>query len=320
MNKPKPLVEGATIGVVSPAGGMPREMFDGCIDTVRTLGFEPVIAPHAWIKETFYAAPAEDRAADLVAMFSDPSIDAIWCSQGGFGAERLFPYMDFDVIKQHPKLLIGDSNIDQLHYMIHRHATPYTLGWKNLSALATWNGSEHEWTSAVDTFKRIVMGAEVPWSYPLVDRDPAVKTLVEGRVEAPITGGCEMGFAMGTPWEPSFDGKIVVLDVSVSDTFWNKWLAQLNSAGLLKTAAGFIIIAQTAIDPIPPRLNVDTHSTERWPHLRDYLDEFITPLGKPTLLNVPMSHSRGGLPIPHGARVELDATNKQLTLVEPFVD
>ena len=85
-------------------------------------------------------------------------------------------------------------------------------------------------------------------------------------------------------------------------------------------AAGFIVVAQTFFDEPVERLRVDASSPGGWPWLRDYLEEFIVPLGKPTLLNVPMSHSRGALPIPHGARVHLDATRHEVTILDDIVD
>ena len=85
-------------------------------------------------------------------------------------------------------------------------------------------------------------------------------------------------------------------------------------------AAGFIVVAQTCFDEPVERLRVDAPSPGGWSWLRDYLEEFIVPLGKPTLLNVPMSHSRGALPIPHGARVHLDATRHEVTILDDIVD
>ena len=252
-------------------------------------------------------------------MFADDSIDALWCTHGGFGAERLFDHLNFELIADNPKLFIGDSNVDQLHYMIHRFAYPYTLGWCNLNTLVHMRWTESEKAAAFGTYAKAVTGTPPPWRFPLDERDPPVETLVSGCVEAPITGGCEFAYTLGTPWEVAFEGRIVVLDVSNQDAFWNKWLAQLHNAGKLQAAAGFIIVAQTFTDPPAERLRVDRSSPGGWPYLRDYLDEFITPLGKPTLLNVPMSHSRGAMPIPHGARVELDATRASLTVLESIV-
>ena len=88
----------------------------------------------------------------------------------------------------------------------------------------------------------------------------------------------------------------------------------------LNEAAGFAIIAQTQLGELSEWGNVQEPGlvNERQ-SLRDYLDEFISPLNKPTLMNVPMEHSKGAFPIPYGAEVEMDADEKRITVLEDIV-
>ncbi len=266
----------------------------------------------------YFAGTHQHRAADLMAMFQDDTIEAIWCAHGGVGAGRLFPWLDFEIIKKNPKLFIGHSNIDQLHYMIHKFAFPWSLCFQNLADLNYWEPADMK--RPLVCFNKLLQGHGRPWDLPLEGLNPSVETLVPGRIRAPMVGGCEINFTLGTPWEIDFSGKIVVLDLSNENLFWSKWLAQLHNASRLQEARGFIIIAQTQTGELSEWGSIKERGRPNGKQtLRDYLDEFIVPLNKPTLVNVPMEHSRGPLPIPYGVLVEMDADEKRITVLEDIV-
>ena len=154
-----------------------------------------------------------------MAMFQDDTIEAIWCIHSGIGAERLFPWLNFGIIRSNPKLLIGYSNIDQLHFMIHKYAFPWSVSFQNLSGFHHLKPDEMK--RSMGCFNKIVRGHGHPWDFPLEDLNPSVESLVPGRVKAPITGGGEINFTLGTPWEVDFEGKIVVLDLSHRNMLWS---------------------------------------------------------------------------------------------------
>ncbi|MXW05978.1 MAG: LD-carboxypeptidase [Gemmatimonadetes bacterium] len=291
---------------------------DESITAARNLGFELVVGKYAREKVGYFAGTNEQRAADLMAMFQDDTIEAIWCIHSGIGAERLFPWLDFGIIRKNPKLLIGHSNIDQLHFMLHRHAFPWSVCFHNLTIFRHHKPDEME--REMDCFYRIIRGHGRPWDFPLEGLNPPVEPLVPGRIRAPITGGIDINFTLGTPWEVDFEEKIVVLDLADRNMLWSACLTQLNYANKLREAAGFIIVAQTARGEVPEWGNVmETGLVNDKQTLRSFLDEFIVPLNKPTLMNVPMEHSNGALPIPYGAEVELDADEKRITVLEDIV-
>lgn len=318
LTKPKALSTGSRIGLVSPARAIPLPHMEESITAARNLGFELVVGKYAREKVGYFAGTHEQRAADLMAMFQDDSIEAIWCIHSGLGAERLFPWLDFEIIRKNPKLLIGHSNIDQLHFMLHKYAFPWSVCFHNLTVFRHHKPDEME--REMDCFGKIIRGHGRPWDYPLEGLNPPVEPLVPGRIQAPITGGCEINFTLGTPWEVDFEGKIVVLDLALRNIMWSAFLTQLNYANKLSEAAGFIIVAQTHLGELPEWGNVtESGLVNDKQTLRSFLDEFITPLNKPTLMNVPMEHSNGALPIPYGAMVELDTDEKRITVLEDIV-
>ncbi|MXY47740.1 MAG: LD-carboxypeptidase [Gemmatimonadetes bacterium] len=318
LTKPNALSEGSRIGLVSPARAIPLPHMEESITAAQNLGYELVVGKYAREKVGYFAGTHEQRSADLMAMFQDVTIEAIWCIHSGIGAERLFPWLDFGIIRQHPKLLVGHSNICQLHFMLHKHAFPWSICFQSLSVFRQQKPEEMK--RAMRCFNKIVRGHGRPWDFPLEDLNPPVESLVSGRIRAPITGGGEINLTLGTPWEVDFEGKIVVLDLSHRNMLWSGFLTQLNYANKLREAAGFIIVAQTHLGEVPEWGNVmETGLVNDKQTLRSYLDEFITPLNKPTLMNVPMEHSKGAFPIPYGAEVELNADEKRITVLEDIV-
>ncbi|GAB5408868.1 MAG: hypothetical protein BalsKO_12330 [Balneolaceae bacterium] len=73
---------------------------------------------HVRDRNGYLAGKDEDRAKDLVDMFQDSEVDAILCTRGGWGCNRILPFLDYELIKANPKPLIGFSDITSLHMAI----------------------------------------------------------------------------------------------------------------------------------------------------------------------------------------------------------
>jgi muramoyltetrapeptide carboxypeptidase len=112
--KPGRLNEGSRIGIVNPAYWLEPERLQHAVGVFENLGFELVPGKSTTLKENQYAGSAEDRASDIMGMFKDPSIDAIVCARGGYGSNRVLPLLDYDVIRENPKIFIGYSDITGL--------------------------------------------------------------------------------------------------------------------------------------------------------------------------------------------------------------
>lgn len=109
--KPKRLAPGARIGIVNPAYWLEPERLQHALGIFKNLGYELVLGQSTELVQDKYAGSPEDRAADIMAMFADPSIDAIICARGGYGGNRVTPLLDYDLIRRNPKILIGYSDI-----------------------------------------------------------------------------------------------------------------------------------------------------------------------------------------------------------------
>ncbi len=107
--RPRRLAPGARIGVVSPSYWIEPERLQRAVKVFKGQGYELVLGPSTGLRQDKFAGSPEERAADIMAMFRDPSIDAIVCARGGYGGNRVLPLLDYELIRENPKIFVGFS-------------------------------------------------------------------------------------------------------------------------------------------------------------------------------------------------------------------
>lgn len=109
------LKPGDRIGLICPSGPISQERLDCSISNLEQLGLVPVQGINIMKQNGYLAGNQMERLEDLHTMYTDQSIKAIWCIRGGFGATHLLPHLDYKLIRKHPKVLLGFSDITALH-------------------------------------------------------------------------------------------------------------------------------------------------------------------------------------------------------------
>ena len=121
--KPERLRFGDVVGVVAPASAPSApEATDRELAALARLGFQPRLAPNARKRLGFLAGTDKERAEDLMDMFTDSEVKAIFCLRGGYGSARILPLLDYGTIRRHPKILVGFSDITSLLCALLTHA------------------------------------------------------------------------------------------------------------------------------------------------------------------------------------------------------
>ena len=110
--KPEKLKKGDTIGIISPAGAVKeKKLFNNAVKYFENKGYKGKIAPHTLDMKAYLAGEDKNRLADLENFFKDDEIKAILCSRGGYGVFRILDRINFDLIKENPKIFVGYSDI-----------------------------------------------------------------------------------------------------------------------------------------------------------------------------------------------------------------
>src|SRR5258708_31467604 len=116
MRAPPPLEAGSRVALVAPAGPLRDEHdLQRALDSVRALGWGPVVGSYVLERDGYLAGSDAHRAADLNRFAADDSIDGIWCIRGGYGAMRLLHDLHYQAWRRRPKVLMGYSDITALH-------------------------------------------------------------------------------------------------------------------------------------------------------------------------------------------------------------
>jgi muramoyltetrapeptide carboxypeptidase len=315
--KPPILRPGDTVGMVAPASNAyePEEIRIA-IETMEQYGFKVLLGKHINAQYGYLAGKDKERAEDINEMFRRPDIRGIVTFSGGYGCSRLLPFLDYDLIRQNPKVLVGHSDITALLIGIYQKTG--LIGFHGSSGL-TGVGDY-----AIAGFRQAIMNAgkigrvaAPPSGNEAVDRDNRLVSIVPGRATGQLIGGnlTLVTNLLGSPYEPDTRGKILFLeDVGEEPYRIDRMLTQLWLAGKLQEAAG--IALGHFKDCVPKEFQPSFYQTLS---LEQVLRDRFEPLGIPTLYNLMFGHIKENAVLPIGAIATLDATAKTLTVEENAV-
>ncbi len=282
--KPGPLREGDWVGLVAPASPVfePSEAREGQ-NALEKLGYRVKVGRHIGRKWGYLAGSDAERAEDLMAMFRDPEVKAIFALRGGYGAIRMLPLLDYRAIRENPKILIGYSDITSLHLAIHKLAGIVT--YHGAVALSTFNDYSTRYLKAIlgrseaagriDTPAAALPATIWPESAPAVVRG----ALVGGN----LTLVCA---SLGTPYEIDTAGKVLFLEEVGEEPYSvDRMLTQLAQSGKLQSAAAILLDRCAKCKPAEYKPAFEnTMSTEEI-----ILDRLAT-LGVPVLYGLSIGH------------------------------
>lgn len=236
---PKSLQKGDKIAFISPAGAVSyQEKFEKAQRFFENLGYPVVIMPNAQKIDGYLAGSDEGRLDDLMKAFADKSISAIITNRGGYGCSRLLDKIDYDVIKNNPKIFVGYSDITALHCAFYKYAGLITFhGAFSLSDFGCDQVDEYTKTSFFDALEGRILNK------PLVNKFEYT-SIVDGEVQSPLCGGnltvlCSL---LQTPYFPDLDGRVLFLE-DVAEPLYkiDRMLYQLELAGILGQIKGLLI-------------------------------------------------------------------------------
>ena len=308
--KPPRLRAGDTVGLVAPASALtlPDEL-DRAIHWITGMGLVPKLGQHVGEQYGYLAGTDAARASDLDAMFADPDVRAIFAIRGGWGGARILPLLDWNGIRDNPKLLIGYSDTTALHLAIAARAGFATLHAPN--GASSWQKESWDslWQIAFAAGTPVLGGADVE---DAVGR-PA-RTLTGGTARGRLLGGnlTILSTLMGTGWLPDFDGAILfVEDINEDPYRVDRMFQQLKLGGILDRVGGGIFGQCTRCGSPAP--DSDTFT------LDDVVDQYLGALGKPAIAGFDTGHVGNQLSLPVGVDVEFDATARTLRMLHPAV-
>ena len=307
MIKPSMLKPGCRIGVVSPSYWLKKQYMEKTSKFFQDKGYTMVMGNSNSMKWGPFAGTPQERADDIHHMFSNPKIEAIICARGGYGANRVLPLLDYNLIRDNPKIFMGYSDI-----------TAYLTSITQKTGLVTFHGpmmvsyKKGFINYNFQTMERILNGTpdfkiESPDSLP-------ARILKPGIAMGPLWGGnmTLLINRLGTSDSLDTDGVILFLeDLDEYLYSFERMLVQMRTAGMLDNIAGLIIgeLHEFKDQDVAFERNTD-----------EIVMDICGDLEIPIVSNFPCGHGTYQATLPISIPVELYAKQQPyLTLLEPAV-
>ncbi|HKM49219.1 MAG TPA: LD-carboxypeptidase [Terriglobales bacterium] len=288
--KPRALRPGDKVGIVAPASNVKRELLEAGCDGLRRAGYEPFYFESILERDLYFAGSVERRARELEDMFLRDDIRAIVCARGGYGSNYLPLTLDPTKIVEHPKILVGYSDITTLVCCVADAANFVTFhGPMVAKDFALADGVD------LDSWQNALGGAE-EWK---IGEGSGAKPLLTGKAEGTLYGGClsMLAASLGTQHEIRTAGTILFLeDIAAKPYQIDRMLMQLKLAGKLKGVRGMIFG-----EMLDCRQSPDQDYT-----LEEVILRIVEDLRIPVAFGLRSGHvSRANITLPIGVRARL---------------
>ena len=120
--KPNKLKNGDTIAIIAPAGTVEKDKILNSVKYFENLGYKIKLGKNIFKSDRYLAGNDNDRLEDLHDAFEDKEVNAIFCARGGYGSIRLVNKIDYELIRNNPKIFCGYSDITALSLMFYKKA------------------------------------------------------------------------------------------------------------------------------------------------------------------------------------------------------
>lgn len=319
--KPKRLEKGDPIGIISPSQSIliekdHRENFGKGVEKLQALGFRVKLGKHAKGKYFYSAGTPEERLEDINQMFGDPAVKAILMSLGGETANELLPLLDFGLIKNNPKIIMGMSDGTTLLSPITDRTGLITFyGPDLIYSFGIQKGAKEFDKQILDC---IMLGkAEFKELRNLTTDDgPKVpdgwKVIRPGKTTGKLVGGY-LGIVnnlVSAGYLTNLDGAILYTESMEGANTIHMHLQQMKLLGVFDKIAGLIL----GYFPDAEK-NKDYYRP-----IGDIVLELTKGKNFPILQVNELGHMVKNYAWPNGLEVELDATNKKISALESPVD
>ncbi len=342
LQKPKKLQAGDLIATASLSSGMAGEdaflarYLCGKSRVEGLFDLKVTELPHTLKGEDYVHNHPEERARDLADAFMDESIKGIFSCIGGEDSLRMIPYIDYESIRNHPKIFLGYSDSTITHLICYKAGIMSYYGPSILAEFAE-NGGLFKYTEK--WVKKVLFSDEpigeveppaewtsefIPWEAGNEERPR--KMLPNGGYEVlqgtgikrgRLLGGCMevLEMAKGTeiwPAKAEWEGKLIFFETSEEKTspeMLRRWLRNYGVQGIFEKAAGLLF--------------AKPYDEQYYEEYKEVILEVVCDeLGLcnlPIFYNMSFGHTAPMSIMPYGAMAEIDCEQKKFRIVESGV-
>ncbi|HTW32233.1 MAG TPA: LD-carboxypeptidase [Candidatus Sulfotelmatobacter sp.] len=297
--KPPALRPGDAIGIVAPASNLNRADLEAGCAALERAGYRVLYAESIFDRDLYFAGSVSRRVRELEDMFTNDAVRAIVCARGGYGSNYLLNEIDLDVVRSHPKIFVGYSDL-----------TALLTNFTDQTGLVTFHGpmAAKDWAHAdgVDLASwQSALSGTTPWDVPL---NRGVTGLADGEADGILYGGCLsiLVASLGTPYQIETRDTILFLeDIAAKPFQIDRMLMQLKLGGHLDHVRGIVFGEMLECIQSP---NQDYT-------LPQVIARIVGDLGVPVAYGLKSGHvSSGNITLPFGVRARLSVRRNEIVL------
>ena len=303
--RPPALRQGDKIALIAPASSFNHAGFLAGCERLRQMGYQPEYSEDIFDRDIYFAGSAERRKREFQEYWQRQDIRALVCVRGGYGSNYLLEGLDFTLIAEQPKILVGCSDVTTVLTTIH-----------DRTGLVVFHGPMVAKDLAGGTFDALSwnnsLGGVARWDVPAA----GVEVLRSGTARGKLYGGClsMLAASLGTPCEIETEGTILFIeDVAEKPYRIDRMLMHLRLAGKLDHVRGFVF--GEMLDCLPAAGESYT--------LQQVILRVLAPYNVPLVFGLRSGHVTGGnVTLPLGVQAELKAggSGVELKILEPATE
>ncbi|MGB1204338.1 MAG: S66 peptidase family protein [Chitinophagales bacterium] len=232
MRVPSYLQKGDSVGIVCTARHLQASEITSAIQLLESWGLRVVLGKTLGLKHHQFAGTDMERAADFQEMLDNKEIKAIICGRGGYGTVRMIDKIDFSKFEQHPKWIVGFSDITVLHSHIHTNCGVATL---HASMPIVFETNTER---AIESLRKALFGENLTYETAI----HTMNRVGEGRGEI-IGGNLSLIYSLiGSNSDIDTKGKILMLeDLDEYLYHIDRMMMNLKRSGKLENLAGLLV-------------------------------------------------------------------------------
>ncbi len=292
---PAPLKKGDTLAVIAPSGQL-RDFhhFTKGVTLLEEMGFHVIFPRQLWPGQDYLSDSDQNRALEFNKAYANPEIKGIISMRGGYGCLRMIERIDLKQITQHPKIVVGFSDITVLLNYLYTRTGLVSFHGPVVTSLNNGTNFSHEslyhcltgkWRTAISP-KRLEI---------LKDGPNNSGPLVGGNLASLVT-------LLGTPYDFSWDKKIVLLeDIDEPPYRIDRMLTQLFLANKFTAISG-LILGDFSFSSYQDDIEKLRYKEQVWNRILDLCEHTTFPVWA----NFPCGHGSENITIPLGAMAEMN--------------
>jgi muramoyltetrapeptide carboxypeptidase len=297
MITPPYLKSGDKIAIVATARKVSPAEMDCAFSTLRSWGLQVVTGPHLFGEKNQYSGTDEERTSDLQMMLDDKEIKAVICARGGYGTVRIVDKLNFSTFEQHPKWIVGYSDITVLHSHIQTQ-----LGIETLHATMPINFPDAGTEAANESLRKALFGETLEYT---IEAQPLN---IPGNVSGVLTGGnLSILYSLtGSPSDIQSQDKILFIeDLDEYLYHMDRMMINLKRSGKLAGIKALIVGSLSKMNDNAVPFGIQAEQI---------IAEYAYDAGVPVCFNFPAGHISDNRALIMGREVQLDIGSNEVSL------